>query len=138
MCLLRGSCSLGQNGQWPGVACTYLGEANNGNKVWKWSWDGTKEKKTSATQPQKIIFSNWGSPQTEDLAFTNGGYYNKKGLQGQVTATGIRAIDADVQGVTKVYTLDGRLVKTAPNNADALSGLAKGIYIVNKRKFIVK
>ena len=126
------------NGQWPGVACTYLGEANNGNKVWKWSWDGTKEKKTSATQPQKIIFSNWGSPQTEDLAFTNGGYYNKKGLQGQVTATGIRAIDADVQGVTKVYTLDGRLVKTAPNNADALSGLAKGIYIVNKRKFIVK
>lgn len=126
------------SGTWPGVACTYLGEATNGNRVWKWSWDGTKQKNTSATQPQKIIFSNHGAPQTEDLAFTNGGYYNKKGLQGQVTATGIRAIDADVQGVTKVYTLDGRLVKTAPNNADALSGLAKGIYIVNKRKFIVK
>ena len=125
-------------GTWPGIACTYLGEANNGNKVWKWSWDGTKEKKTSATQPQKIIFSNNGSPQTEDLIFTNGGYYNKKGLQGTVTATGIRAIDADVQGVTKVYTLDGRLVKIAPNNADALSGLAKGIYIINKRKFIMK
>ena len=125
-------------GTWPGIACTYLGEANNGNKVWKWSWDGTKEKKTSATQPQKIIFSNNGSPQTEDLIFTNGGYYNKKGLQGTVTATGIRAIDADVQGVTKVYTLDGRLVKTAANNADALSGLVKGIYIINKRKFIMK
>ena len=125
-------------GTWPGIACTYLGEANNGNKVWKWSWDGTKEKKTSATQPQKIIFSNNGSPQTEDLIFTNGGYYNKKGLQGTVTATGIRAIDADVQGVTKVYTLDGRLVKIVPNNADALSGLAKGIYIINKRKFIMK
>jgi alpha-amylase len=126
------------SGTWPGVACTYLGEANNGNKVWKWSWDGTKQKNTSATQPQKIIFSNHGAPQTDDLAFANGGYYNKNGLQGQVTATGIRAIDADVQGVTKVYTLDGRLVKTAPNNADALSGMAKGIYIVNKRKFIVK
>ena len=125
-------------GTWPGIACTYLGEANNGNKVWKWSWDGTKEKKTAATQPQKIIFSNNGSPQTEDLIFTNGGYYNKKGLQGTVTATGIRAIDADMQGVTKVYTLDGRLVKAAPNNADALSGLAKGIYIINKRKFIMK
>ena len=125
-------------GKWPGIACTYLGEAKNGNKVWKWSWDGTKEKNTSATMPQKIIFSNQGSPQTDDLAFTNGGYYNKKGLQGQVTATGIRAIDADVQGVTKVYTLDGRQVKTAPNNADALSGLAKGIYIVDKRKIIVK
>ena len=126
------------SGTWPGVACTYLGEATNGNKVWKWSWDGTKQKNTSATQPQKIIFSNHGAPQTDDLAFANGGYYNKNGLQGQVTATGIRAIDADVQGVTKVYTLDGRLVKTAPNNADALSGMAKGIYIVNKRKFIVK
>ena len=126
------------SGTWPGVACTYLGEANNGNKVWKWSWDGTKQKNTSATQPQKIIFSNHGAPQTDDLAFANGGYYNKNGLQGQVTATGIRAIDADVQGMTKVYTLDGRLVKTAPNNADALSGMAKGIYIVNKRKFIVK
>lgn len=125
-------------GTWPGVACTYLGEATNGNKVWKWSWDGTKQKNTSATQPQKIIFSNHGAPQTDDLAFANGGYYNKNGLQGQVTATGIRAIDADVQGMTKVYTLDGRLVKTAPNNADALSGMAKGIYIVNKRKFIVK
>ena len=126
------------SGTWPGVACTYLGEANNGNKVWKWSWDGTKQKNTSATQPQKIIFSNHGAPQTDDLAFANGGYYNKNGLQGQVTSTGIRAIDADVQGVTKVYTLDGRLVKTALNNADALSGLAKGIYIVNKRKFIVR
>ena len=126
------------SGTWPGVACTYLGEATNGNKVWKWSWDGTKQKNTAATQPQKIIFSNHGAPQTDDLAFANGGYYNKNGLQGQVTATGIRAIDADVQGVTKVYTLDGRLVKTAPNNADALSGMAKGIYIVNKRKFIVK
>lgn len=126
------------SGTWPGVACTYLGEATNGNKVWKWSWDGTKQKNTSATQPQKIIFSNHGAPQTDDLAFANGGYYNKNGLQGQVTATGIRAIDADVQGMTKVYTLDGRLVKTAPNNADALSGMAKGIYIVNKRKFIVK
>ncbi len=126
------------SGTWPGVACTYLGEATNGNKVWKWSWDGTKQKNTSSTQPQKIIFSNHGAPQTDDLAFANGGYYNKNGLQGQVTATGIRAIDADVQGMTKVYTLDGRLVKIVPNNADALSGLAKGIYIVNKRKFIVK
>ena len=126
------------SGTWPGVACTYLGEATNGNRVWKWSWDGTKQKNTSATQPQKIIFSNHGAPQTDDLAFANGGYYNKNGLQGQVTATGIRAIDAYVQGMTKVYTLDGRLVKTAPNNADALSGMAKGIYIVNKRKFIVK
>lgn len=125
-------------GTWPGIACTYLGEAKNGNKVWKWSWDGTKQKNSSATMPQKIIFSNTGAPQTDDLAFTNGGYYNKKGLQGVVTTTGISAVEADVQGEAKVYTLDGRLVKTASNNADALSGLAKGIYVVNKKKIIVK
>lgn len=125
-------------GNWPGIACTYLGEAKNGNKVWKWSWDGTKQNNTSATKPQKIIFSNAGAPQTDDLDFTQGGYYNKKGLQGTIGATGIRAIDADEQGDMKVYTLDGRLVKSAQNNADALSGLAKGIYIVNKKKFIVK
>lgn len=125
-------------GNWPGIACTYLGEAKNGNKVWKWSWDGTKQNNTSATKPQKIIFSNAGAPQTDDLDFTQGGYYNKKGLQGTIGATGIRAIDADEQGEVKVYTLDGRLVMTAKKHADALSGLTKGIYIVNKKKFIVK
>ena len=125
-------------GKWPGVACTYLGEAKNGNKVWKWSWDGTKQNNTSATKPQKIIFSNMGAPQTDDLIFTQGGYYNKKGLQGTVGTTGIRTIGADEQGEVKVYTLDGRLVMTAKKHTDALSGLAKGIYIINKKKFIVK
>jgi len=66
---------------WPGVACKYLGDATNGNKVWKWTYDGTL-----TTQPQKIIFSNNGSPQTEDLPFQNGGYYNKSGLQEVVKA----------------------------------------------------
>lgn len=124
-------------GVWPGVACTKLGTAKNGNEVWKWTWDGTKEKQTTATQPQKIIFSNQGAPQTADLLFTNGGYYNLKGLQGTVATTGIHAIDADNQGVTKVYSLDGRLVKIAAKGSDALSGLAKGIYIVNQKKFVV-
>ena len=73
-------------GTWPGIACTKLGQANNGNNVWKWTWDGKKQKNTSATQPQKIIFSNGseGKPQTDNLDFKNGGYYNKFGLQGTV------------------------------------------------------
>jgi hypothetical protein len=29
-----------------------------------------------------IIFSNSGTPQTDDLTFTNGGYYTKKGTPG--------------------------------------------------------
>jgi hypothetical protein len=33
-----------------------------------------------------IIFSNNGSPQTNNLEFKNGGYYTKDGLKGVVSA----------------------------------------------------
>jgi hypothetical protein len=56
-----------------------LGQADNGNKVWKWTYTGTL-----STLPAKIIFNNSGSPQTADLQFQNGGYYNKDGLKGVV------------------------------------------------------
>lgn len=126
------------NEKWPGVECVKLGTASNGNAVWKWTWDGTKQKNSSATKPAKIIFSNNGAPQTADLDFVNGGYYNKDGLKATVTPTGIKTVESNIQGLTKVYTLDGRLVKTAKMGSDALCGLAKGIYIVNKQKFIVR
>ena len=68
------------DGAWPGKACTKLGKSNNGNDVWKWSYSGTK-----TTKPGNIIFNNNTSPQTDDLTFTNGGYYNQYGLKGVVT-----------------------------------------------------
>ena len=68
-------------GTWPGTACESIGTAANGNKVWKWTYTGTLK-----TRPQKIIFNNDGSPQTDDLLFQNGGYYNKDGLKGTVGA----------------------------------------------------
>ena len=71
-------------GTWPGIACTLIGTATNGNKVWKWTWDGTKQHNSTATNPSMIIFSNSGAPQTADLEFKNGGYYNKDGLKGIV------------------------------------------------------
>ena len=58
---------------WPGVEATYLGKADNGNKVYKWT-----SGKTAA--PDYIIFSSGGN-QTQNLTFTNGGYYTEKGLQ---------------------------------------------------------
>jgi alpha-amylase len=122
------------NKNWPGVACSYLGEAKNGNQVWKWTWDGTKQNNSSATQPAQIIFSNTGSPQTADLDFKNGGYYIKDGLFGVVSPTGIQAIESEKEDLTKVYTLDGRVVRSG----HSLEGLPKGIYIVNKKKIIVK
>jgi len=85
------------NGDWPGVACKLLGVAENGNKVWKWTWDGTKQNNTSVEKPGEIIFSNFGSPQTADLPFQNGGYYNKDGLQ-YVVEVGSIVGDANSDG----------------------------------------
>ena len=66
-------------GNWPGEACKKLGNAANGNSVWKWTYTGTL-----TTQPTYIIFNNNGAPQTDDLPFQNGGYYTKDGLKGVV------------------------------------------------------
>ncbi len=125
-------------GTWPGAACEYLGEAKNGNKVWKWTWNGTKKNNSSATKPAKIIFNNDGAPQTDDLSFTNGGYYIKTGLFGTITPTGINNIETDPKGLIKVFTLDGRLVRSVKNSSEALNELPKGVYIVNNKKFISK
>ncbi len=113
-----------QRKNWPGVDCTLLGTASNGNKVWKWTWDGTKQKNSSAQQPAKIIFSNSGSPQTADLAFVNGGYYTKDGLNGTVTA--IPTIANDKQQPTAIYNLQGQKTTVTRH----------GIYIVNGRKIV--
>ena len=67
------------------------------------------------------------------LDFKNGGYYNQAGaLQGVVTA--IQKISVSSELSTKVYTLDGRLVRTDGN----LNGLPKGVYIVGNKKFVLK
>ena len=121
-------------GEWPGVACEYIGTADNGNKVWKWTWDGWKQNNTDATQPAKIIFNNDGQPQTGDLVFVQHGYYNEVGIQGEVI-TAIRTLSAEkTKGDGKVYSIDGRLIR----NASSTSHLAKGVYIVNGKKVIIK
>ena len=124
-------------GSWPGVACVELGTAENGNKVWKWSWDGKKQNNTSATQPAMIIFNNNAQPQTDDMVFENGGYYNRKGLQGKVP-TAIRSIQVVTDGGVKVYSLDGRLLRTAKDGREATSGLPKGVYIIGNKKYVIK
>ena len=112
-------------GSWPGQLCTKVG-TNNGKNIWKWTYTGTL-----TTQPTQIIFNDGKSnnaAQTSDLDFSNGGYYNEAGaLQGVVT--GIVPVKADTPtGTTKIYTLDGREVKTPQH----------GVYIVNGKKVMVK
>ena len=121
-------------GSWPGVACEFIGTAPNGNQVWKWTWDGKKQKNSAATKPAMIIFNNQGAPQTADLKFEQAGYYVEKGLFGIVTATAINSVDVDAEKSAKVYTLDGRLVRTNGN----VDNLPKGVYIMNGKKYILK
>ena len=108
--------------------------------MWKWTWDGKSYKPNSTTemtpsgQPTFIIFNNNDNGgQTSDLDFYNSGYYNQAGaLQG--TVAGINTIRTDAANDDKIYTLDGRQIRTDGN----LQQLPKGLYIVNKKKVIVK
>ena len=112
---------------WPGVNATKLGTADNGNSVWKWKVSGS-------VNPDYIIFSG-GGMQTQNLDFTNGGYYfGKDGLKATVTpTTGIRNIDmTDQNAEHAVFDLQGRKVGTTK------SPLKSGIYIVNGKKFVIK
>jgi alpha-amylase len=111
---------------WPGVTATKLGTADNGNSVWKWKVSGE-------VNPDFIIFSG-GGVQTENLKFTNGGYYfGNEGLKATVTPTAIRNIDViDQNAEYAVFDLQGRKVGTTK------SPLKSGIYIVNGKKFVIK
>ena len=120
-----------QRQNWPGVDCVKIGTADNGNDVWKWTWDGTKEKNSSATQPAKIIFSSAGSPQTADLPFQNGGYYDREGLKAVVT-TGIEDININRNSSASIYTIQGICLPKGVS----LKNLPKGVYIVNGKKVV--
>ena len=120
-----------QRKDWPGVDCEYLGTAPNGNKVWKWTWDGTKQKNSSATQPAKIIFNNTGQPQTENLVFTQAGYYTKDGLFDVVTATAIHSLSTpNALRSTDWYDLQGRRLSGKPT--------IKGVYIKDGKKVVIR
>ncbi len=114
------------NKKWPGVVCQKLGTASSGRDVWKWTWDGTKQNNTTATQPTGIIFSNNGTPQTDDFVFTNGGYYTLDGKRAVVTA--IDPLPQTDTAPAAIYDMQGRRV-------DASHSM-KGIYIQNGRKVI--
>ena len=104
---------------WPGVSATFIGTADNGNKVFKWT-------SAKTTAPYMIIFSGGGN-QTADLSFTNGGYYTKDGCQSVVT--GIQDVHSDYSPANnRYYNLNGQQVK--PNRP--------GIYIRNGRKFVIR
>ena len=106
---------------WPGIRATFIGTAENGNKVFKWTSAKTKA-------PDMIIFSV-GGKQTADLTFTNYGYYTKDGCQSVVSGIqDIYSAPGQFPADNRYYNLNGQQVE--PNRP--------GIYIRNGKKFVIK
>ena len=106
---------------WPGASAKYIGTADNGNKVFKWT-------STRTTAPDMIIFSGGGN-QTDDLTFTNYGYYTKDGCQSVVTGIqDVYSAPGQFPANNRYYNLNGQQVE--PNRP--------GIYIRNGKKFVIK
>ena len=106
---------------WPGASAKYIGTADNGNKVFKWT-------SAKTTAPDMIIFSGGGN-QTADLTFTNYGYYTKDGCQSVVTGIqDVYSAPGQFPADNRYYNLNGQQVE--PNRP--------GIYIRNGRKFVIK
>ena len=118
-------------GNWPGQLCEVYGTALSGKTIWK--WDGGE---VGDDMPTGIIFNNNGGNgenQTADFTFVNGQYYDINGP----SAVNDIMIDESNEPCN-VYTIDGRLLKQNVPFADATNGLQKGIYIVGRRKVVVR
>ena len=130
-----------KNGNWPGDKMTSTTEV--GGKQWFTQTYTINEDYDAVS----FVFSTGsGSPQTVDVTnVTKDKFFeistttNSEGkyLVDDVTenyTSGISPVFTETIGDGKVYTLDGRLVRTD----GSLQQLPKGIYIINKRKIVVR
>lgn len=113
-------------GSWPGTKMEVVGKTKEGNTVYL--WDGGK----GDDLPAMIIFNNTSSPQTQDLVFINGGYYNSNGYVATVSLPdNIQSMKAETTTHHNYYDLQGR-------NMGTTLPTTKGIYIYKGGKFVVK
>ncbi|MFV0471926.1 MAG: alpha-amylase family glycosyl hydrolase [Paludibacteraceae bacterium] len=138
-------------GNWPGAAAELMGTTANGNKIWRWDYGVLP----TGNMPTKIIFNNNGSPQTQDLNFTNGGYYKVDGLERIIEAStainylyelynGIKVyksnhdivIESNRETILPIFSINGALIKhiQISKGINTLAGLMKGTYIVAGKK----
>ena len=125
-------------GSWPGVTCTKVGTAHNGNAVWKWTFKES-DKKAATGGNEGIIFNNVQNAsdekkvQTDDLDFQNTGYYTLNGMWKNVLkeVTGIQAITTTHSNTdTQWYNLNGSRFSEKPTR--------KGIYIHQGKKVVIR
>ena len=129
-----------KNGNWPGDQVTSTTEV--GGKKWYTQTYTINEDYDAVS----FVFSTGtGSPQTVDVTNVSTDKFfevstskdGTKHLVNDVTASyisGISPLTFETVGSDKVYTLDGRQVRTN-GRADSLP---KGIYIIDKRKVVVR
>ena len=129
-----------KNGNWPGDQVTTTTEV--GGKTW-YTQTYTINDEDDAVS---FVFStSTGSPQTVDVTGITADKFfevsaSKDGSKHQVNdvtasyVSGMNPATLEATGNGKVYTLDGRLVRTDGR----LENLPKGIYIVGKRKVVCR
>lgn len=109
-------------------ACSYVLRGNKDDEAGLWFY------RTVPTSTKG--FRGW--LQTVDATNASKISFSINGVVSEGEATGIDAIDAELNGHAvngNVYNLSGQLVR---RNATSLEGLAKGVYIHNGKKYIVK
>lgn len=87
-----------KNQEWPGDKLIKAGTDADQHAVWL--WDGG-ELKEGTELPTGILFSNNGSPQTDNFKFVNGGYYDATGFLASVIKTSVKG-DVNGDGVIDV------------------------------------
>ena len=81
---------------WPGPAMTYMGETQSGNKIYKWTYTGTR------VMPTGLIFTWNNQSGRVDGSFTNHGYY----VMGQLTQIIGAGESTFVPNQNVIYQLD--------------------------------
>ena len=81
-----------------------------------------------------IIFNNGQGAQTPDINGISSDVYYEYDGQRQATLSGVDAVTVASESISEVYTIDGRRLHAV----QSLSDLPRGIYIINRRKVMVK
>ena len=114
-------------GTWPGEDCYKIGKAEDGRYIWQWCYYGNL-----TSTPTHIIFNNSGSPQTADMSFTNGGWYQGSSTKAD-PSLGIE--DVELNDNSQLSIVNSRLYNLSGQKVD---DDYKGIVIVNGKKYLKK
>ena len=110
---------------WPG-STEHISKVgtHNGNDVYLWSID------KGVFEPTHIIFNSNKSPQTTDLDFENGAYYNasseKVEVVSQTTGVQLHPVAGESSAKAMIYNLQGQRVDANYH----------GVVVCNGRKYV--